>query len=107
MSHLVIKYSTLTPSTFEQYDELCTECSTNTIVDSCNKCGDGVCSNDNCCNVYPHYNKSMYIICRSCFQDINSRLYALIDDEKNIPNKSTIRNTIKKSRKLSNGVRAN
>lgn len=62
--------------------ELCSCCEEKECVESCNKCGSGVCEEGSCSVRFPHYHKTMYIICMGCNNGISSKLRILIDYEK-------------------------
>ena len=83
------------------YDDNCNECDHYTTITCCNKCGEGVCTAQKCCTSYPHYNNTSFIICRSCFCEIERQLHVQIDYNKlrilkqRIKNDNIIRRTIK------------
>ena len=53
--------------------ETCNECNIEAIVDTCNKCGNGVCRSDNCCLSFPDRYNTTFIICNGCYSPpINS-----------------------------------
>ena len=54
-------------------DDICNECSQQKIQECCNKCGEGICLNETCCETFPHYNKKTYTICNGCFNTIYSK----------------------------------
>ena len=58
---------------------LCNECDLYEMEDSCNKCGEGVCNNKLCCELFPHYGNTSFIICRSCVNEIDKKLQLLFD----------------------------
>jgi hypothetical protein len=60
-------------------EEMCNECNTTTIIHTCNKCGNGVCSSPICGWIFPHKYQTNYIICNSCAETINQKLIVLID----------------------------
>lgn len=62
--------------------ELCSCCEENECGESCNKCGSGVCEAGSCSVKFPHYGKTMYIICMGCNNGISSKLRILIDYSK-------------------------
>jgi len=63
-------------------DEFCNECNTNRLIECCNKCGEGVCVNDNCSTIFPHYKNTVFVLCRSCSDQIESKLKVVIDLDK-------------------------
>lgn len=63
------------------YDiEKCNECGASFIEGCCEKCGEGVCLNKECCHIFPHYNNSKYIVCRECVDNIEQKLHQLVED---------------------------
>jgi hypothetical protein len=63
-------------------DHICNECKSEWIEEECNRCGEGVCMNDKCCEKFPHYHNTKFIICRECATEIEKKLHILEDDEK-------------------------
>lgn len=80
--------NTYTHVLFKPYYEMnndidfCNECNTKTLIDGCNKCGEGVCTNDKCSIIFPHYRNTKYILCRTCSDKIESKLTVVIDLDK-------------------------
>lgn len=66
----------------DRREEVCNECNTKWIEDTCNKCGEGVCMNNKCCEQFPHYYNTTFIICRHCANEIEKKLHILEEDEK-------------------------
>jgi hypothetical protein len=66
----------------ENIDKYCNECNSANIMECCNKCGNGVCLNETCGWVFPHYNASTYTICKSCVSIIENKLTVLVDYSK-------------------------
>jgi hypothetical protein len=58
----------------EEEEDACCECSEIRVQECCNKCGSGVCLRVSCCQVFPHYNKNMYIICNTCVSNVEKKL---------------------------------
>ena len=58
---------------------LCNECELYEMEESCNKCGEAVCSNNLCCELFPHYSNTNFIICRSCVNEVDKKLQVLFD----------------------------
>ena len=54
--------------------ETCNECNIEAIVDTCNKCGNGVCRSDNCCLSFPDRYNTTFIICNGCCKAIENKL---------------------------------
>ena len=63
---------------------MCNECRSDAIEDTCNKCGEGVCMNNKCCEQFPHYYNTTFIICRQCANEIEKKLHILEEDEKDM-----------------------
>lgn len=59
----------------------CNECDSSWVKEFCNKCGEGVCLQDICCETFPHYNNKLYIVCKSCINEIDNKLYILEEIE--------------------------
>jgi len=63
-------------------DDICINCTSEMIEVSCNKCGEGVCTNDSCCMIFPDRYDKLYIICNNCAKAIDKKLKLLIDMSK-------------------------
>lgn len=63
-------------------DDFCNECNSNALIECCNRCGEGVCANDNCSTIFPHYQNSVFAICRTCYIEIDQRFTLQIDVDK-------------------------
>lgn len=62
------------------YDvDLCNVCNEKCYLLICNKCGDGVCSNDKCSTIFPHYFNSLFVICNDCNVSISKKIKLEID----------------------------
>tara|TARA_Y100000389_G_scaffold68689_1_gene65202 strand:+ start:1418 stop:1840 length:423 start_codon:yes stop_codon:yes gene_type:complete len=59
--------------------DICNECHNALLVDSCNKCGNGICESESCSIIFPDKYNKQYYICRHCFDDISKNLHLLID----------------------------
>lgn len=63
-----------------RYDkEYCEVCGEGEMEICCDKCGDGVCRNERCCMIFPHYNNTEYAVCDSCKCRIEKKLRQEID----------------------------
>jgi len=60
-------------SIFEER-ETCNECEIESVINTCNKCGNGVCKQKQCSWKFPHKFKSTYILCNGCFKEIDKKL---------------------------------
>jgi hypothetical protein len=60
----------------KEYCEVCEEAG---IEVCCDKCGDGVCRNERCCMVFPHYKNTEYVVCGICKDQIEKKLKQEID----------------------------
>lgn len=100
MSILVRHQSTRNNFKAEDKEDVCRGCNTGNIRECCNKCGDGVCMDESCCSLFPHHHNTVYVICRSCYDDIDRQLTILIDDDKlrTLKHKIATRTTRKHSR---------
>lgn len=63
-------------------DDFCNECNANTLIECCNRCGEGVCGNDQCSTIFPHHKNSVFAICKTCYIEIDRRLTLQIDVDK-------------------------
>ena len=77
-------------------DETCNECNLGQIEESCNKCGEGVCIENKCCETFPHYHNTLFIICRACVTKIEKKLYILEVEEVNQNELRLLKQIIKK-----------
>jgi hypothetical protein len=59
--------------------DICNECHNALLVDSCNKCGNGICESESCSIIFPDKYNKQYYICRNCVDDISKDLHLLID----------------------------
>jgi len=62
-------------------EDICCTCNAGTIIECCNKCGDGVCLDEMCCTVFPHYHNELFVICRYCSNAVCRELIVIIDTE--------------------------
>ena len=60
-------------------DDVCESCHTNTPLYSCNKCGNGICDNEECAMTFPHYSNTTYFVCKRCVDTISLKLILEID----------------------------
>ena len=51
----------------------------NTPFFNCNKCGNSICDNEECCVMFPHQFNTTYFICNGCFDEISLKLILQID----------------------------
>jgi hypothetical protein len=83
--------------------DFCNECNAKSLIKCCDKCGEGVCANDNCSLVFPYHRNTNYILCRTCSDKIESKLKVVIDLDKlrllkqKIDNKRTKKQTMNKN----------
>jgi hypothetical protein len=76
MSSLTIKTRNISIDSYLDTDDesICNECDIEKIMNTCDKCGNGVCKKTNCHWMFPHtFNRSM-IICKGCFDEIDNKL---------------------------------
>lgn len=57
----------------------CYECEESVYNEFCNECGITICLDSNCCQTFPHYNNTLYVVCNSCIRSIESKLVLQID----------------------------
>lgn len=77
-------------------DNYCNECNSEHIVHCCDKCANGVCSNESCVLLSPGYNSSHYILCNSCVSSIEKKLTVLVDYSKLVLLKKKINKKLEK-----------
>jgi hypothetical protein len=59
--------------------EFCTICEDKEFTTQCDKCGDVVCNDTNCCFTYSLENSDLYVLCNICLSKINAKLRVDID----------------------------
>ena len=59
--------------------EPCEMCNEKNSTEWCNKCGVGICDNNECVLKFPHRGNTIYSICSSCRDEIDAKLIPLID----------------------------
>ena len=70
----------------------CGICDLNKSFYNCNKCGNCICDNEECCLIFPHYYNTLYYVCKNCFERISLKLILQIDLGKIELLKNKIRN---------------
>lgn len=55
-------------------EDTCNECHKKRVKECCNKCGEGLCLSESCCQTFPHYYNELYIICNNCVTCIETKL---------------------------------
>lgn len=55
-------------------EDTCNECHKKRVKECCNKCGEGLCLGESCCETFPHYNSGLYILCNDCVTCIEQKL---------------------------------
>ena len=60
-------------------DDFCDICETKRPPYNCNKCGNSICGQTQCCMTFPHYSNTTYFVCTGCVDKISLRLVVLID----------------------------
>lgn len=69
-------------SRLDEDDGLCNECEGHYAYYSCNKCANSICDSDKCSWLFPHYNRTNYVICSSCVEAVDKKLTVLVDYSK-------------------------
>ena len=64
---------------YDDDDDVCDNCKTNIPQHSCDKCGNGICDDEECSMKFPHYSNTTFCVCRSCVDKISMKLVLLID----------------------------
>src|SRR6056300_1358757 len=59
--------------------DLCNICEKKCNLLTCDKCGEGVCSNIECSTLFPHYSNSLFVICNDCNVTISKKFKLVID----------------------------
>ena len=54
--------------------EFCGVCEKKIARYTCNVCEDIICKSKQCCEIFPHYNNTQYIVCYCCYNEIDSKL---------------------------------
>lgn len=60
-------------------EDLCNICETKSNLLTCDKCGEGVCNNDGCSMLFPHYFNTLFVICNDCNVTISKKFKLVID----------------------------
>ena len=55
-------------------EDNCGICNTESVSNTCNKCGDGVCTHPSCQWSFPDKHNETYVLCDYCFNTINKKL---------------------------------
>ncbi len=58
--------------------DICAKCVSALIEESCDKCGDSVCMSGNCCVTFPHKYNKLYVICKTCVEEIDKQFRLVI-----------------------------
>ena len=61
------------------WTDICEECNEKKQIVLCDKCGGGVCQNDDCSVLFPHYNNTLFVICNHCCDEIFDKFKLMID----------------------------
>ena len=61
--------------------DICVECNKQKYQECCDKCGNAVCLNKCCSEVFPHYYDSLFVVCRTYNDEISSRLKIQINHQ--------------------------
>lgn len=64
---------------YDECDDVCESCEINTPQYSCNKCGNGICDDEDCAMKFPHHSNTTYFVCMGCVDTISRRLIIQID----------------------------
>jgi len=64
---------------YDELDDVCESCEINTPQYSCNKCGNGICEDEECSMQFPHYSNTTYFVCKRCVDTISLKLVLQID----------------------------
>lgn len=61
--------------------DYCSTCNQKNVSMCCDKCGDAVCDNKNCCTTFPQYNKDKYVLCKHCIDSIEQKFKIMKEPE--------------------------
>ncbi len=64
-----------------EYLDYCSGCNKKKVIQCCDKCGDAVCENPECCTVYPQYKKDDIVLCNYCIKQIENKFKELKEPE--------------------------
>ena len=64
---------------YDDDDDFCDVCETHIPQYNCNKCGNSICGEVQCCMTFPHYSNTTYFVCSKCVDKISLKLVLLID----------------------------
>ena len=81
-----------------EYKEKCYICENVRSKYFCHQCANSVCSSNLCCEIFPHYNETNFIICNDCVKYYESKLQPQIDYTKieKIKQKAIVKQKIKR-----------
>jgi hypothetical protein len=60
----------------------CSQCSEKKRIVSCNKCGNAICQNLHCSQLFPHHHDTLFAICMECSYNIGKKFKMVIDIDK-------------------------
>ena len=84
--------------------DYCNECEQEMQISCCEKCAESVCIKGKCSLTFPHYNDTLYVICRTCTKKIENKLLVLVDLDKLVLLKKKIKRLQQENRKLRHSV---
>jgi hypothetical protein len=84
--------------------DYCNECEQEKQILCCEKCAESVCIKGKCSLTFPHYNDTLYVICRTCTKKIENKLLVLVDLDKLVLLKKKIKKLQQENRKLRHSV---
>tara|TARA_B100000035_G_C20653242_1_gene401922 strand:+ start:212 stop:574 length:363 start_codon:yes stop_codon:yes gene_type:complete len=61
------------------WTDICEECEEKKQIVLCEKCGGGVCENEDCSFLFPHYNNTLFVICRRCCDEVFDKFKLVMD----------------------------
>ena len=67
-------------SNYCNYTLNCNQCNNDKIRGFCNMCKTNICCNKRCCELFPHYQNTVFVICKCCISEIEKKLYILEDN---------------------------
>uniref|UniRef100_A0A6C0IJ73 Uncharacterized protein n=1 Tax=viral metagenome TaxID=1070528 RepID=A0A6C0IJ73_9ZZZZ len=64
-----------------EYLDYCTTCETKKVIQCCDKCGDSVCENTECCTIYPQHNREDTVLCKYCVDAVEKKFKEVKEPE--------------------------
>ena len=83
--------------------EKCIECYAFSVKDICQQCGEGLCNQSKCCDVFPHKDNKNFVICKTCSSYIEDKFVLVINyDDLRILKHKINKKIVRKIKNISN-----